>query len=269
MDEALRTDLYEQAKKWIYAAGENIRLKINEPLTIDTKSDAKDLVTTMDRETEKYFATNIKTTYPTHKLISEEGYGDDLQLLDGIVWIVDPIDGTMNFVEQKRNFAISIGIYHDGIGEIGFIYNVMDDILYHAKRGEGAYKNDRKLSVLQDDIHLEEALISLTHLWLCDNMLADKDNMMNLVRKVRGTRSYGSAALEFAMVAEGVLDGYLSMKLSPWDIAAGMIIVNEVGGVTKTAAGDSVDLLKNQAVITASPAIIETIIKGYIQQSGK
>src|SRR5699024_7991537 len=139
----------------------------------------------------------------------EEGYGDELHTLDGIVWIVDPIDGTMNFVEQKRNFAISIGIYEDGIGEIGFIYNVVDDILYSAKRGEGAFKNEHKLPMLQNDLKLEESLLSLTHYWLCDNSIVNKENMMDLVQKVRGTRSYGSAALEFAFVAEGVLDGYL------------------------------------------------------------
>jgi len=268
MNEDLRINLYEQAKEWIYKAGENIRLKMNGPLTVDTKSDAKDLVTTLDKETEKYLAATIKKTYPDHKLISEEGYGDELQTLDGIVWIVDPIDGTMNFVEQKRNFAISVGIYEDGIGEIGFIYNVMDDILYSARRGEGAYKNDRQLPALQDELLLDESLLSLTHFWLCDNRLVDKNNMMDLVQKVRGTRSYGSAALEFAMVAEGVLDGYLSMKLSPWDVAAGMIIVHEVGGITTAIDGGSVNMLRNQAIITAHPEIIETIIEQYLQ-SGK
>lgn len=266
MNEDLRVNLYEQAKTWIYKAGENIRLKMNGPLTIDTKSDANDLVTTLDKETEKYFASNIKETYPHHSLLSEEGYGDKLETLDGIVWIVDPIDGTMNFVEQKRNFAISVGIYVDGIGEIGFIYNVMDNILYSANRGKGAYKNEHKLPKLQNNVRLEESLLSLTHFFLCDNRLVDKDNMMKLVRKVRGTRSYGSAALEFALVAEGVLDGYLSMQLSPWDVGAGMIIVHEVGATTTTLNGDSVNMLQSQAIITAHPAIIDPIIEEYLQR---
>src|SRR5699024_5372976 len=137
-----------------------------------------------------------------------------------------------------------------------------------ARRGEGAYKNDRQLPALQDELLLDESLLSLTHFWLCDNRLVDKNNMMDLVQKVRGTRSYGSAALEFAMVAEGVLDGYLSMKLSPWDVAAGMIIVHEVGGITTAIDGGSVNMLRNQAIITAHPEIIETIIEQYLQ-SGK
>ncbi|HLQ71321.1 MAG TPA: inositol monophosphatase family protein [Bacillota bacterium] len=266
MNNDLRVTLYEQAKAWIYRAGENIRRKMNEPLTVDTKANAKDLVTTMDKETERYFAMNIKSTYPGHKLLSEEGYGDRLQTLDGIVWIVDPIDGTMNFVEQKRNFAISVGIYEDGVGEIGFIYNVMNDVLYSAKRGEGAFKNDQKLPRLQEDLKLEESLLSLTHYWLGDNPIVNKDDMVKLVQKVRGTRSYGSAALEFAMVAEGVLDGYLSMTLSPWDIGAGMIIVREVGGKTATVDGGKVNMLQNQPIVTAHPLIIDTIIKKYLQK---
>lgn len=257
--------IYKQTEKWIYQAGENIRSKIDEPITVDTKSDAKDLVTTMDKETERFFASNIKTTYPDHKLISEEGYGDDLKALEGTVWIVDPIDGTMNFVEQKRNFAISIGIYQDGIGEIGFIYNVMNDTLYSAKRGKGAYKNNEKLPGLQKQLTLEESMLSLTHNWLCNNHLVCKRNMEELVLKVRGTRSYGSAALEFASVAEGVIDGYLSMKLSPWDIAAGMVIVHEAGGVTTTIDGGDVNMLSDQPILTVHPAIKDSIIKEYIK----
>lgn len=266
MDKGLQRNVFEKAKSWIYKAGEKIRAKIDTPLKIDTKSDANDLVTTMDKETEKYLSENIKAVYPNHKLISEEGFGDELQTLDGIVWIVDPIDGTMNFVEQKRNFAISIGIYEDGVGEIGLIYNVMDDILYTAIRGKGAFKNDVKLPRLPENAPLEKALLSLTHFWLCPNRLVQKERIEELVRKVRGVRSYGSAALEFAMVAEGVLDGYLSMSLSPWDIAAGIIIVGEVGGVTSTIDGNPINMLQEQAIITANPAIIDPIIKDYLQK---
>src|SRR5699024_8231038 len=113
--------------------------------------------TKMDKNIEKFFVKNIKQEFPNHLLFSEEGYGDEISSLDGIVWIIDPIDGTMNFVHQKRNFAISIGIYQDGIGQIGFIYDVMADDLYSAKRGMGAYKNDRKLEMLSKDVMLNEA----------------------------------------------------------------------------------------------------------------
>src|SRR5690625_4990339 len=175
-------------------------------------------------------AKKIKTKFPDHFLLSEEGYGDLQIQKNGTVWIIDPIDGTMNFVHQKKNFAISIGIYHEGIGEIGLIYDVMRDELFHAKRSEGAYKNLERLPSLQHELKFEEVIIALNHHFLCKNNIVDEQVMQKLVKTVRGTRTYGSAALEFAYVAEGVLDGYFSMRLAPWDIAAGIVLVHEVGG---------------------------------------
>ncbi|WP_404452463.1 inositol monophosphatase family protein [Virgibacillus necropolis] len=269
MNKLNRTELYEDAKEWILEAGSIIRGKINDPLIINTKSNPNDLVTTMDKETEKYFVNKIKTKYENHLLLSEEGFGDHVKSLDGTVWIIDPIDGTMNFVQQKRNFAISIGIYHEGVGEIGFIYDVMDNILYSAIKGEGAYKNGVKIPPLAKQVEFNKAMIGLNHFWLCENRLVDEKVMQQLVRAVRGTRTYGSAALEFAYVAEGVIDGYLTMRLSPWDIAAGMIIVHEVGGVTTNVVGEDVNMVENNSILVCHPSIQEKIINDYILKGKK
>lgn len=262
---SIRNELFHQAKEWILEAGEIIRQKMNEPLEVNTKSDASDLVTTLDREIEIFLITHIKQKYPEHLIISEEGYGDDLQSLDGTVWIIDPIDGTMNFVHQKRMFAISIGIYHEGVGEIGLILDVMSGILYSAKNGAGAYKNDEKLPRLNKHHSMEEAILCLNHRWLFDNDLVNEEAMHRIVNTVRGTRTYGSAALEFAYVAEGALDGYLSMRLAPWDVAAGMIIVNEVGGITTNIAGSPVHLLQTNSIMTCHPSIHRQLINDYFQ----
>lgn len=269
MDKSFRESLFNQAKKWILEAGSNIRTKINDPLTIDTKSNPNDLVTTMDKETEQYFADNIRKVYPDHFILSEEGFGDDLTSLDGTVWIIDPIDGTMNFVHQKRNFAISIGIYHDGIGEIGLIYDVISDVLYSAKKHEGAYKDDVKLDPLKQYVSLKEAMLGLNHFWLCENRLVDEQIMQSLVKQVRGTRTYGSAALEFAYVAEGIMDGYLTMSLAPWDIAAGIIIVNEVGGVTTNIHGEQVNMLEKSSIVTCNVSLKEHIIGDFLEKGRK
>ena len=99
-------EIYQHAKQWVLEAGEIIREKINDPLIIEYESlHAKDLVTTVDKETEYFLAANIRKTYPNHLLFSEEGYGDDVTSLDGTVWIVDPIDGTMNFVHQREKLC--------------------------------------------------------------------------------------------------------------------------------------------------------------------
>ena len=94
----------------IKEAGHKIRISFFNHIHIDSKSDANDLVTNIDREIEQFFISRIQRDFPTHKILGEEGFGDEVDSLDGVTWILDPIDGTMNFIHQKRNFAISLGI---------------------------------------------------------------------------------------------------------------------------------------------------------------
>lgn len=265
MNNMNRDEIYKRAKEWVLEAGEHIRDVIDEPLTIDTKSNPNDLVTHMDRNTEEYFAKKIKATFPEHKLLSEEGFGDKLDNLDGTVWIIDPIDGTMNFVHQKRNFAISVGIYQDGVGEVAFIYNVMEDVLYHAKKGQGAYKDDVALPKLDKKVTLDQSILLINSLWSGENKRINHQKIQSLVRKVRGTRSYGSAALEFAGIAEGILDGYISMKLFPWDFAAGVILIEEVGGTTSQANGEPLNFLTENTVFSGNIQVAQEIIDNYIE----
>lgn len=128
-------DIDAHAKQWIRDAGEHLMASMKKALIIETKSNAADLVTNMDREIEQFLIGKIKETFPHHNILGEEGYGDEVTSSDGVVWLIDPIDGTMNFVHQKRNFAISIGIYENGIGKIGLIYDPVHDELYHALKG--------------------------------------------------------------------------------------------------------------------------------------
>lgn len=260
MDKAIRNDIYDQAVKWVLEAGTIIRDEMNAPLNIETKSNPNDLVTVLDKRIEAFFVQNIKEKYSNHFIIGEEGYGDSVTSLDGTIWIIDPIDGTMNFVHQRRNFAISVGVYQDGIGEIGIIYDVMSDVLYHAKKGEGAYKNNQQLPQLTSDVKLTNAIIGMNHFWLCENRLIDEKTMQNFVKKVRGTRTYGSAALEFAYTAEGIENGYLSIGLAPWDVAAGIVIVSEVGGVTSDIDGNEVNMLEKTSILTCNPILKDEII---------
>ncbi|WP_042223915.1 inositol monophosphatase family protein [Oceanobacillus manasiensis] len=269
MNADVREKLFQQAKEWVMDAGTTIRTKIDDPLKVDTKSNPNDLVTTMDKETEAFFAGKIRENYPDHYILSEEGFGDELSSMDGTIWIIDPIDGTMNFVHQKRNFAISVGVYHDGIGEIGLIYDVMEDVLYSAQRTKGAYKNGEKIPQLDTSVPLKEAILSLNHFWLCENRLVNEKEMQRLVKTVRGTRTYGSAALEFAYTAEGIVDGYLTMSLAPWDIAAGMVIVHEVGGATITTDGEPINMLTKNSVFTSNSSVQREILDDFLIKGKK
>ncbi len=269
MDSIVREALFNQVRSWMLDAGTLIKDRIDDPLIVGTKSHANDLVTEVDQEVEKFFSEKIKQYYEDHLLLSEEGYGDDLQDTNGTIWIIDPIDGTMNFVNQRRNFAISVGIYHEGIGEIGFIYDVMANNLYSAMRDGGAFKNDRKLPMLNPEANLEESIICLNHYWLCENNIVNEKVMQSLVKRARGTRTYGSAALEFAHVAEGIVGAYLTLRLEPWDIAAGRIIVREVGGLTTDIDGNEVGMLDKSSIITGNSNVHSKILNDYLKNAKK
>lgn len=269
MDEIFRESLYNRLRDWVLQAGEMIRSKIDDPLAIDTKSTPKDLVTQMDREVEIFFATKIKQFYPEHAMLGEEGYGDYLTETSGTIWIIDPIDGTMNFVNQKKHFAISVGIYENGIGEIGMVYDVMNNQLYSGLLGGGAYRNDQRLQQLNPQKTLDTSIISLNHHWLMPNRIVDEKYLHKLIRDVRGSRSFGSAALEFMHVAEGSSDAYVSMKLAPWDFAAGKIILNEVGGIMSDTDGKPVNVLENSSILICNPSIQEELLHDYLLPAKK
>lgn len=259
------SEIYTYAKKWIKEAGANIKNSFSTELMIQSKSSPDDLVTNMDRETEQFFIKNINHTYPDHRILGEEGFGDNVTSLEGIVWIIDPIDGTMNFVHQQRNFAISVGIYEDGIGKIGFIYDVVNDELYHAIKGQGAYFNEEKLPLLPP-VEIEKAIIGMNATWVTENRRIDPSVLAPLVKKVRGTRSYGSAAIELAYVAAGRLDAYITMRLSPWDFAAGLILIEEVGGKMTTLEGEPLNLVGQNSIFACNASLHEHVIQSYIKR---
>lgn len=269
MDLIDREMLFNRVRAWILEAGAIIRDKINDPLKVQTKSGPKDLVTQIDKEVEFFFATKIKRFYPNHLLLSEEGFGDQTFNTEDTIWIIDPIDGTMNFVHQKEHFAISLAIYHKGIGEIGCIFDVMENNLYSALKNNGAYKNNVKLASIDQNVVLEESMISFSHRWLTENRFIDEKVMQELVRKVRGVRSHGSAALNFGRVAEGAIDAYITVHLEPWDIAAGKIIIEEVGGITTDLYGDHIGALERSSVITARPMVHKHIMENYMSRALK
>jgi len=252
------------ARTLLINATKNIKSSLYDSITINTKSNENDLVTNKDEEIQRYFFENIKTEFPHHSLLGEEGKGDELKNVNGIVWILDPIDGTMNFVHQKRNFAISLGIYENGIGKMGFIFDVIHNELYFAKSGEGAYLNDQKISPLKN-IVLEEAIVAVNAIWLTKNRYLNHEKLGLLIKKIRGSRSYGSAALEMVYVATGRIDAYITPRLSPWDFAAGKIIVEELGGICTTLKNEELSILKNSSVLVSNASIQNELLSNYIE----
>lgn len=258
-------EIDKQAKLWIKQAGDMIQRSFTEAIDVEHKDGPDDLVTDIDRKIEKFFIEQIQEKFPEHRILGEEGYGDELDSLKGTVWMIDPIDGTMNFVHQQTHFAISIGIYHDGVGKVGLIYDVAADELFHCVKGQGAFVNNQPLK-RRKAVPVEESIIGLNATWVTKNHRIDPDILSPLVREARGIRSYGSAATELAYIAAGRLDAYISMRLSPWDFAGGLVLLEEVGAVMTTVDGRPIDLLQQNSVFAGEPQLHQYILESYIKK---
>jgi myo-inositol-1(or 4)-monophosphatase len=248
------------AKTWTLEAAGLLKESFSNKLTITYKSHISDLVTDMDKKIEIFFIQKVQETFPDHKVLGEEGFGDEIKTDEGIIWIIDPIDGTTNFVHQQSNFAISVGIYENGKGMLGFIYDVARGDFYIAKDGEGAYLNEVKLPRLEN-APLSESIVGINATWVAPNRRVDHERVQNIVRQARGVRSYGSAAIELAYVASGRLDAYMTMRLSPWDFAAGLLLLKEVGGIVTRADGSDIQLLEKNSILAAKPGLHEEMLQ--------
>ncbi|MED4164841.1 inositol monophosphatase family protein [Halalkalibacterium halodurans] len=257
-------DIGEIAKAWVVEAAQHIKQALEGTFNVEAKSNPDDLVTDVDRSTERFFYEKVTSHFPKHHFLGEEGTAEKLDRLDGTVWIIDPIDGTMNFVHSQYHFAISVGVFHDGVGKVGIIYDVMNDEMFYAVQGEGAYVRDTKLKTITTSL-VNESVVGVNARWLVEQRAPFRGELERLVRDVRGVRSFGSAALELAYVAAGRLDGYVSLKLSPWDYAAGKVLLAEVGGTITTLQGEELSLLEPSTLLAANSSLHSAIVDQYIK----
>lgn len=245
-------EIYNFSKELIVEAGKFIETRMTQEFQVDSKSNPNDLVTDVDKETEQLLYTRILERFPEHRIIGEEGHGENIKDTDGVIWIVDPIDGTLNFVHQGENFAISIGIFIDGEPYCGLIYDCMKRDLYHAKYNNGAFVNDRALKPAEN-VPLNQSLVAINPKRVLGE--AARSPFFEIMAKSRSVRSYGSAALEFAMLAKGQISALMFLKLYPWDYTGGAIITGELGYKTTDIYGGELPLLRSTSVISGNPEI--------------
>ncbi|WP_232699569.1 inositol monophosphatase family protein [Brevibacillus daliensis] len=248
------------------SAGKLSLEKMNQPYEVNYKTSASDLVTAVDEEVEQLVIDMILKKYPDHGIIGEEnrfkGDPSDAET----VWIIDPIDGTTNFVHQQINYSVSIAVYHKGEAAVGVVYDPSRDELFHAIKGKGAFLNDRKLELTRE-VKLEEALLCTSLFW---NKKAEQFGIdvifKELAGKVRAMRLLGSAALELSYVAAGRLDGYVSLQLNPWDFGAGKLIIEEAGGKVTSMGGKPLPFNEKSSVVGCNPSFYAEL-KGYIRSN--
>lgn len=223
-----------------------------------TKKGANDFVSDVDRQAEMAIIDIIRKAYPDHAIKAEEN-----GMLDGnekFQWIIDPLDGTTNFLHGFPQFAVSIAFKQNGRLSQAVVFNPANQELFTASRGEGAVLNDRRIRVTKQK-GLEGALLGTgfpfkdqQHL---DSYLA---TFKALFPMTAGIRRPGSAALDLAYVAAGRLDGFWEIALNDWDMAAGALLVSEAGGLVSDFAGGE-DYLETGNVVAGTPKVFKEILQ--------
>jgi myo-inositol-1(or 4)-monophosphatase len=217
-------------------AGALQRARYETELEIASKSRPIDLVTEVDRACEALVVEALRRERPGDDVLAEEG-GAHAAAGAAVRWIVDPLDGTVNFAHGYPCFCVSIGVEREGVRTVGVVYDPLRDELFEAVRGRGARRNGRPVRV-SATAEIGRALLATGFAY--DVHESAEDNLDLLARAVKsagGVRRDGSAALDLCYVACGRFDGYWELKLHPWDVAAGILVVEEAGGRVSDLAG--------------------------------
>ena len=249
---------FEFAKELIKKAGQYILDHMQEDLRVETKSSSTDLVTRLDKEVQELLVGEILSRYPEDKICAEEGCLR-ASIQEGKVWVIDPIDGTNNFVTQKEDFAVMVAYFEDGIGQFGLIYDVMRDHLFYGGGEFPVYRNEVELTPFVDQ-PLENFLIASNV-----GMLEKNDwGMADLGMDSLGIRVYGSAGISFSKILSGGILAYFSY-IWPWDYAAAAIMGDQLGYTVLNLNGDKPNYQTVEPIMMV-PKVKLTEIQTYLKK---
>lgn len=196
-------------------------------LSISTKADPTDFVTQVDREVERRLVTWLQQRYPHTGVLAEEGSRSNPGA--EYTWVLDPLDGTRNFIKGHPGYNVSLGLVQGSRPVLGVVYDIEADDMYWAARDHGAWLNGRRLQVASEgDASL--CVAGVGYPTPARSEPANQDRYVRLLNGTAGLRQGGAVARDLALVARGALDGFWQPTLSPWDVAAGMVLVEEAGG---------------------------------------
>jgi myo-inositol-1(or 4)-monophosphatase len=260
-------EYFEEALALVKSAGNLITEYVDGCKVFETKSCDIDLVTEVDKKVEETLIGGLSKKFPTH-FIGEESVADGAKciLTDEPTWIIDPVDGTLNFIHGFPHSCISLGLAINKEPVAGIIYNPLIGQLFTAKKGQGAFLNGRQIHVSQVR-ELSKALVAFEAGTSRDEakMKAVMENFKMVVSQGHGVRALGSAALNMAMVAMGGADANFEYGIHSWDIAAGDIIVREAGGVCIDPAGGPLDLMSRRVLCASTQELAMELSKNLAQ----
>jgi myo-inositol-1(or 4)-monophosphatase len=219
-----------------------------------------DFVTEVDQAAEQAIIEVLKNAYPDHAILAEEsGASSNLHDENDNVWIIDPLDGTTNFIHGFPTYCVSIALQQRGQITQAVVYDPNRNDLFTATKGAGAYLNEKRIRVSRRD-KMADALIGTGFPFRNNEDLDEYLKMFRIMtERCAGLRRPGAAALDLAYVAAGRLDGFFEKGLQPWDVAAGSLLITEAGGIVGTFAGESDYLYKGNA-LAGSPKIFGQMV---------
>lgn len=255
----------EAASSLAREAGAIQRNRMGSELNVQFKGEI-DLVTEVDKACEALIVDGLKQAFPEHDILAEEN--DYPSLASPCKWIIDPLDGTTNYAHGYPWFCVSIALEIHGVVQVGVVYHPVQDELFSAIRGEGAHCNGRRLQVSRHH-PLKNCLLATGFPY--DRAPGNENNFSNFFHfqlAARGVRRAGAAALDLASVAAGRLDGYWECKLKPWDVAAGVLLVEEAGGRVSGHQGEPYSIY-NHRILASNGQIHEEMCQVLHQAATK
>ena len=227
-----------------------------EQIKVSAKRD-KDFVTEVDKAAEEAILGVLKEAYPDHAILAEEsGASGD----SDYVWIIDPLDGTTNFIHGFPQYAVSIAQTHKGVLQHAVVYDPTRNELFTASKGAGAYLNDRRIRVSKR-VKLNEVLIGTGFPFrYFEHVDAYLGIFRDMMHKTAGVRRPGAAALDLAWVAAGRIDGFWEIGLSPWDMAGGALLITEAGGLIGDLSGES-GYMNTGNIVGGNPKVFAQLLQ--------
>lgn len=219
-----------------------------------------DLVTRFDHESETYLLEEIRHRFPGDRILSEES-GSLEGGQDGGLWVIDPLDGTVNFSHGIPIFGVSIAYAHEDQINLGVVYDPMRDEVFSAERGKGSYLNGLPIRVSPEEDLNRSLLVTGFPYDIRTREDTNLDEYARLALVSQGVRRLGAAALDLCYVACGRFDGYWELMLNPWDLAAGALIAEEAGARVTTVEGETGFLTGTPSVAAANPRLHEKLMR--------
>lgn len=253
----------EVATQAALAAGDYLRRRIHRVGQVDYKG-AVNLVTDCDRYSQRIIKSTLRQAFPSHGFLAEEDHHHEAGKED-YCWLIDPLDGTTNYAHGFPIFCLSIALEKDGEILIGVVYDPMRHELFQAMKGQGARLNGRRIKVSTTS-SLNHSLLATGFPYdLRESPINNLVHFENFLFCVQAIRRCGAAALDLAYVACGRFDGFWELKLNPWDVAAGSLLVEEAGGLVTDFRGGKLDLASGEIVASNGlihPSMIKILAKG-------